>query len=265
MAGFVGNDPGRSVMVRGRGVSCSVNGEVVRLGASVNKLFVAAALVLAEGADNEVLGATTVSIAELPPSRFPSVTLALAPEHRLSLLELTALMLATSDNRIADHLVARIGIAEINAAARSLGCNETTMAAGFGDDDLSDGVRATVTSARDCATVLDLIATDPRCAPLRPALRSSLFNTRILAHLPMDTVVSHKTGSLVGVVNDVGIIHAPGGDLTVCFLADGQPDSAVTSTAIAACARAVFDAAADFDAGDLDADTDRDGAVVGAT
>lgn len=240
--------PGRSLLVRGRGVEVAIAAGTSRPGASVNKLFVATALVLG-GRDASSLAATTVAVSELPASRYPSVTLALAPDRSLSLLELAALTLATSDNRIAHHLVTMLGPGRITAAASAIGCRDTVVAVGYADDDLGTAGRANVTSVRDCATVLDVIATDSRCAALRPALRSSLFNTRILAALPDEIVVSHKTGSLAGVVNDVGVIHAPGGDLTVCFLTEEQPDSTATSAAIGRCARAMFDATIAFDAG----------------
>jgi len=243
---FIGADPGRSVLVSGRGRTVAVAADVERPGASVNKLFVAIALVLA-GSDGDVDPRATIAVDELAPTRYPTITSAFAPGHRLSLTELAALMLATSDNRIADHLVRLLGHERITALARSLGCCETTVAAGFADAELGAPGRANVTSARDCATALAVIAADPRCDPLRPALRSSLFNTRILAALPDEIVVSHKTGTLAGVVNDVGIVHAPGGDLTLCFLADHQADPAGTAADIATCARAVLDAATDVD------------------
>lgn len=243
---FIGADRGRSALVIGRGAAVGIADDVVRPGASVHKLFVAIAVMLA-GARGELDLSATVAVDELPPTRYPSVTAALAADHRLTLAELAALMLATSDNRIAARLIAMLGPAAITSTARSIGCDATELRVGFGDDDLGPAARSNVTSVRDCATALAVIATDPACAALRPALRSSLFNSRILARLPDEIVVSHKTGSLAGVVNDVGVIHAPGGDVTLCVLSDGQADRELTSAAIARCARGVFDAVHAFD------------------
>ncbi len=238
---FVGDDPGRSVVLAGDG--CVVGGaaDVVRPGASVLKLFIATAAHLHAAAGGLDLH-ETVSVAELPGSVNPSVLESLSPEHRFSLAELTRLALATSDNRIAEHLVLLLGTERITAYAATLGCSNTQLRVGFADEMLSPLGRANVTTANDCMVVLDALRHEPVLAPLRPALRSSLFNSRILSLLPHEVVVSHKTGSLNGVANDVGVLHAPSGDLTACFLSDGQADPARTSIDIGTCARAAFDA-----------------------
>ena len=171
-----------------------------------------------------------------------SVTLALAPTHRLSVIELVGLMLASSDNRVAEHVMTLVGAERATQAVRSIGCDDTTLTIGFADEHLGPAGRANLTTAIDCATALTALMTDPMFAAVRPALRSSLFNTRILSALPDNIVVSHKTGSLAGVVNDVGVVHAPGGRLTVCFLTDAQTDAATTSAAIGRCTRELFDA-----------------------
>ncbi len=78
---------------------------------------------------------------------------------------------------------------------------------------------------------------------IRPALQliktrpdTKLVSSVFFMCLPDEVVVAHKTGSLRGVVNDVGVIHAEAGPLTVCFLTDGQPDPAATSADIGRCA-----------------------------
>lgn len=230
----------------GRGLRVGWAADVPRPAASVCKLFVAIAALIA-GRDGGLDLDATVAVADLPPTCNPSVTSALRPDHRLSIDELAGLMLATSDNRIADHLVAMVGPATITDAARTIGARDTVVSVGFDDEHLGPSGRANLTTASDCARALHAIAVEATFDAIRPALRSSLFNTRILSALPDEIVVSHKTGTLTGVVNDVGTMHAPGGDLIVCFLTDGQADHAATSAAIGQCARAVLDAAVAFD------------------
>lgn len=238
---FVGHDSRRSIVLVGNGCTVGHAADVVRPGASVNKVFVsvAAHLLAAEG---QLDLDSSVSVADLPGSINPSVLDSLSPTHRFSTGELSRLALATGDNRIAEHLVLLLGAERVNAVAASLGCPGTQLHVGFADEMLSARGRANVTTAADCATVLDAVFRLPVLAPLRPALRSSLFNSRILLRMPDEIIVSHKTGSLAGVVNDVGVIHAPSGDLIACFLTDGQDDSAHTSADIGACARAALDA-----------------------
>lgn len=238
---FAGDDGGRSVVLAGEGCVVGEAADLARPGASVLKVFVAAAAYLA-AAEGQVDLQATVSVAELPSSRYPSVLDALSPDHRLSIGELARLVLATSDNRVAQHLVVLVGADRITSIAASLGCSHTRLQVGFSDEMLSPLGRTNETTAADCVIVLDALARLPVLDPLRPALRSNLFNSRILLRLPDEIIVSHKTGSLAGVVNDVGVIHAPSGDLTACFLTDAQHDPARTSGDIGACARAAFDA-----------------------
>lgn len=238
---FVGDDSGRSIVLIGAGCTVGHAADVVRPGASVNKVFISVATHLLAAEGQHDLDAD-VSVADLPSSINPSVLDSLSPGHRFSIGELSRLALSTGDNRIAEHLVLLLGADRVNAVASSIGCSRTQLRVGFADEMLSARGRANVTTAADCATVLDAVFRLPVLAPLRPALRSSLFNSRILLRMPDEIIVSHKTGSLAGVVNDVGIIHAPSGDLIACFLTDGQTDSARTSADIGACARAALDA-----------------------
>ena len=62
------------------------------------------------------------------------------------------------------------------------------------------------------------------------------------ALLPEDVTVVHKTGSLDGVANDVGVVEGNGVAFAIAFLTDGQADTARTSNDIAACSLAVWNA-----------------------
>ncbi|MGE3621125.1 MAG: serine hydrolase [Acidimicrobiia bacterium] len=238
---FVGDDAGRSVLLSGGTTTVAAGADVERPGASVLKVFVAVAAHLRAAAGLVDLDAR-IAVSDLPTSCNPSLLDSFEPGHLLTTAELARLSLATSDNRIAEHLVTLVGIDAVTAAATSLGCTGTALHIGFGDDALNARGRANVTTVADCRRVLDAVGRMPVLAPLRPALRTSLFNTRILSSLPDHVVVSHKTGTLDGVVADVGVIHAPAGDLTACFLTDGQEDPPATAAAIGRCARAAFDA-----------------------
>ena len=237
---FAAGDPGRSVLLQGHGATVGVAADTPRPGASVLKLFIAIAAHLA-GAAGQLDLAATAAITDLPDSRWPSVLTALHPDHRFTMAELAGLMMATGDNRIAEHLATTLGFDAVNRVACEVGCRSTRVAIGFADPALGPAGRANVTTAADCAIALHAVWTRPALAPLRTAMRSSLFNSRILALLPDDVVVAHKTGTLSGVVNDIGVIHASTGDFTACFLTDAQHDPAATAQAIARCALAAHD------------------------
>jgi beta-lactamase class A len=73
------------------------------------------------------------------------------------------------------------------------------------------------------------------------ALQNNLRNNRIPALLPEHVAVIHKTGSLDGVANDVGIVQDDRVAFSVAFLTDRQADTVRASSDIAACALAIFD------------------------
>lgn len=70
------------------------------------------------------------------------------------------------------------------------------------------------------------------------------FNTRIPRSLPSGTRVYHKTGTIAGVVNDIGIIEVPGqGAVVVVALVNsvGSGDDGPAESLIARVARAAYD------------------------
>jgi len=65
---------------------------------------------------------------------------------------------------------------------------------------------------------------------------------RIRGLLPAGTPVMHKTGTLAGVTNDVGIVRLPNGhDLAVAIFAHGMRSEGERSRSIAAAARLLYD------------------------
>lgn len=74
--------------------------------------------------------------------------------------------------------------------------------------------------------------------------RSTTGTERIKGRLPRGTEVSHKTGTVGTVTNDVGIIHLPhdaGNVVTVVFVKESEVDVPQRERAIAEISRAVYD------------------------
>jgi beta-lactamase class A len=113
------------------------------------------------------------------------------------------------------------------------------MEVGFSDDVLSPRGRANVTTARDALLLVRALADDPVAGP---AMRNSLHGLRIPLRLAEDVPVAHKTGTLLGVANDAGVIYGDSTDLAVAFLCDGQPDTAWASIEIGDCVGAIWSA-----------------------
>ena len=233
MQAFAARSRGRSVAVesiRGEPLSAAARADVERPGASLLKLPLVAAIPAAD-LDRRV------PVKELGRTAYASVLRAFEPEHELSVRELCSLCLVTSDNPVADYLLELVGIEAVNERAEALGCAGTRIEVGFSDDLLSAQGRANVTTATDALKLVRALADHPVAGP---AMRNSLHGLRIPLRLAEDVPVAHKTGTLLGVANDAGVIYGDDTDLAVAFLCDGEPDTAWASIEIGDCVGAIW-------------------------
>lgn len=195
--------------------------------------------------------------------------------------DLAELMIIVSDNWATDLLYDRIGKESMAATLQELGLHNTfipltirEMFCALGDMDPADTAvdyhilkehlknytssddslayaadsRNDVSSPRDMGKLMRLIhdgqglSAESREGVLK-ILKDQNFNTRIPGRLPVDQHIetAHKTGSLRGVVNDVGIVYSPAANYIICFLSKQQDDSAETTDRIARASRWVWD------------------------
>lgn len=241
---FVGEEEGRSVALRalrGPAVEVLAGAEIPRPAASLVKVPLAVAvyeraragaLSLDEQVPRRALGATA----------YPSILEVFEPDHRFTLGELCRLMLSTSDNPVSQYLLDLVGMGAVQEQARRLGARRTTMAVGFTDPELGAAGRANLTTAADMLAIMASVAADPYYQPLIRGMRNSMRNFRLPLRLPDKLHVAHKTGSLLGVVNDAGVVYGKNSDLTVAFLTDRQADTARTSIAIGDCMARIWTA-----------------------
>jgi beta-lactamase class A len=245
---FIGDDDGRSVAVmfparEGDGnITLHENGEAVRPVASVIKVALVMALYdLAQ--DGRVALGEQVPLNALGETRYCSIMKAFDAGRSLSLGELAALALITSDNPVAVLLEDRVGRDAVGAvlARAGIAAERAQMRVGFREDELGPKNRANALSALDVLRLFELLRSEPRYGPIVVALENNLRNARIPALLPDEAVIAHKTGTLNGVANDAGIVRLGTDAFTVAFLCDGQDDPAVTGQAIAECAKGLFE------------------------
>lgn len=175
----------------------------------------------------EQLGRPAVRASDLERSSYPSITSAFEPSRALSLREVAAFTILTSDNPCSNFLVHYLGWDVIHAHIDELGLLQTSFRVGFTDKELGATGRQNATSASDMARLFLRLwnsREDDRLGLLWSWLTNNLRNFRIPARLPDDILVAHKTGTLEGVVNDAGIIqgHPP---ILLCVLMDNQPDT----------------------------------------
>jgi beta-lactamase class A len=236
IAAFCRGDPGRSVALftEHEGVGLiAANGDVARPAASVIKVPLLMAVY--DAAESGALSLDQrVRVSELTSTRYVSIMTAFSPDTALTLKELAALALMTSDNPLAVYFASRIGFERVNEVMARCGCSRAArMAASFREEELGPANRVNQLSAHDGVRIFQALASRPLYTPLVGALVNNLRNNRIPALLPDDAVVAHKTGSLQGVANDVGSVTWQGRQFILAVLTDNQADTIATSAAIA--------------------------------
>ena len=89
----------------------------------------------------------------------------------------------------------------------------------------------------------ELLSADSRAFLFSVLERTTTGSNRIRGLLPAGTPVAHKTGTLEGISNDVGIVTLPSGrHLALAVFVKSQPDVPARSRRIAEAARAAYDA-----------------------
>jgi beta-lactamase class A len=243
LSSFCGDDMGRSVAFRGNTPSVpsiSIRGGEPRPAASVIKVALAMA-VFQKGAQGKIDLSSHVSIQTFPPTRYVSILAAFDPERKLSIREICRIALITSDNPLAVYLQTLANFGDVNSLLEEIGCGSPCrMGAGFSEEELGPKNRVNILTADAAVHLLSVLITEPFYADLAVALKNNLRNNRIPALLPEHVSVIHKTGSLDGVANDVGIVHDDKVDFTVAFLTDKQADPIRTSNDISDCSLKLF-------------------------
>ncbi|MCW1382183.1 class A beta-lactamase-related serine hydrolase [Novosphingobium sp. KCTC 2891] len=181
----------------------------------------------------------------------------LRPGQVLTAQGLMELMITRSNNHATDGLITAVGgIGPVNAWLTRNGIVgqrlDSTMATLVRDDGRVNPATTidTRTSSTPRAMVALLGAID-RGGVLSPQSRAVLLDTmtrtstgknRIRAGLPEGTLVAHKTGTLAGVTDDVGIVRLPDGrHLAVAIFVTGPESHTVHANLIAQITRTLYD------------------------
>jgi beta-lactamase class A len=244
LSAFCGDDAGRSVTLHGYAPAIediSVRGDVPRPAASVMKvpLFMT---VYRDAAAGRIALDRSVAVEGFTKTRYVSILAAFDAGRKLSLREVSRLAVITSDNPCAVHLQGLVDFAGVNRLLEEIGCAPPCrMGAGFSEQELGPANRVNVLTTDACIRIWSALRHDPVYGDLMTALKNNLRNQRIPALLPDEVAVFHKTGSLEGVVNDVGILDDGRVCYALAFLTDAQSDPLRTTNEIAACSLAVYE------------------------
>lgn len=173
---------------------------------------------------------------------------------------LVELMVVESDNTAVDYFIRRLGGRAITARIRALGGDGVRV--DRPENDIAEaiaahGIAAYVRDVRDTATpdgmVRLLVAFAKRKDGLTPASHDLLAHfmtashnpVRLASALPPGAVVAHKTGTMPGVFNDVGIITSADGKhhiaIAVFTKKPAQQNEDVALRVVGQIARAVYD------------------------
>ncbi len=151
--------------------------------------------------------------------------------------ELLEQMITISSNVAAAALLHRVGAENVNVTLRDFGMTNTEIrwtpflepGAGLyqeeppdqeGEEDVYN-----VTSAADMARLFQRLLAGNVVSPEASAdmlalLARQQLNDRLPAYLPPGTLVAHKTGTLVGIVHDAGVVYTPNGPMIIAVLTD---------------------------------------------
>ncbi len=196
----------------------------------------------------------------LIPIRSAKYSSAAAPVRKgnyMQAIDLIEIMITRSSNPATDALLAAVGGPErVNDWVRRQGIENFSI-----DRDIATLVRddgeydpAAWIDPRDSATPKamiqllqglyrgDFLSAQSRRVLLGAMSRTRTGKRRIVANMPADARVSHKTGSLNNTSSDVGIIEAPDGRaIAVAIYVTGQGSRLARERRIAAIARALYD------------------------
>ena len=172
-------------------------------------------------------------------------------------IDLIEIMITRSSNPATDTLLAAVGGPQaVNAWVRRQGINDFSI-----DRDIATLVRddgeydpAIWIDPRDAATPRamvrllqglhrgDFLSDQNRQILLGSMSRTTTGRRRIVANMPSEARVSHKTGSLNNTSSDIGIIESPDGRaIAVAIYVTGQGSRLARERRIAAIARALYD------------------------
>ncbi len=170
---------------------------------------------------------------------YPTVRTAFSAST-LTLLELSSLAILTSDNAAASYVLEFLGVEPYCRFLRAAGCENTGAPSGFGDEDLTL-LREARTTATDQLRILRHVWNTDCLRPLRTWMANNLRNGRLSARIEPPAVFAHKTGTLEGVVHDVGVLTTPDLRASLVVLTSAEPDPVATSAQMADLGRDLSD------------------------
>ncbi|MDQ3692826.1 MAG: class A beta-lactamase-related serine hydrolase [Chloroflexota bacterium] len=165
----------------------------------------------------------------------------------LTLGDLVYLMISISDNTATNVLIDLAGMERVNATMRSLGMVDSTLGRKMKGRPAEADEEENWATPNDYATVVGAIldgaaATAESCARMVDMLEKQQNKRRIARYLPEAEGIrwGTKTGSVLGVTNDVGFVISGKGRLIVSVFCENLPDQHAGEQVIGEISRAAM-------------------------
>ena len=154
------------------------------------------------------------------------------PGTKMSLKQLTELMIIESDNTATEVLTEQVGLDAVTKRAKKFGMTKTVMWRRIWDFGAITQGKDNFTTARDlltffhktysCAEDNVLLPGFSRagCKKMIDILKRQKNRKMIPRYLSPNIQIAHKTGELTGVAGDAGIVYINGNPVILCFLAN---------------------------------------------
>jgi len=171
----------------------------------------------------------------------------LEPGAALTLGDLAYLMMSISDNTATNLLIDYVdGMDQVNAAMRSLGMATSLLGRKMRGRPPIEGEQESWAVPDEYAVMVAAIlenraASPDSCARMVALLEKQQNDRRIARHLPKTDRPrwGSKTGTLPGVVNDVGFVMTPKGAVVLAVFCEGASDSLAGEEVVGDVSRAV--------------------------
>lgn len=163
---------------------------------------------------------------------------------RMTLRDVATLMVTVSDNTATNMIIDRVGMDNVNQTMARLELSQTKLQRKMMDSDAWLADRENLSTPNEQARLLELIH---RGEVLNDASRTELVrilsipkSSRIRPLLPRGTRVAHKTGTVPGVVVDVGIVYLEGRPFIIAGMANWLVDGSEAERALEQIALAAY-------------------------